>query len=236
MTGQTLRLTSSDTQSTANSEEGFVVRKTLIISGITLASALLLGACGGADSGSASMPGMQSGAPVAGAGQQAGHNPDDVAFVQQMIPHHTEAVDMAKLVASRSKNPQFIDLASRIEKGLDPGIQQMQGWLTAWNASMPGMSSSSMPGMSGDSMPGMSGGSMPGMMSAGEMKQLEQAKGAEFDKMWVDMMIKHHQGAIDMAKTELTKGSSTDAKALAQKIIDAQQAEITEMQGLLSQS
>jgi len=78
--------------------------------------------------------------------------------------------------------------------------------------------------------------SMPGMMSDADTKKLEAAKGAEFDKMWLDMMIKHHQGAVDMAKTELTQGSNADAKALAQKIIDAQQAEITEMQGLLTQS
>ena len=200
------------------------MRKILIISGITLTSALLLGACG-SETGSSSMPGMSS---SAGAGRQAGHNPDDVAFVQQMIPHHTDAVNMADLVSSRSKNPQVIDLASRIGKGQEPEIQQMQNWLSAWNASMPGMST--------QSMPGMSGGSMPGMMSADEMKQLEQAKGAEFDKMWLDMMIKHHQGAVDTAKTELGKGASTEAKALAQKIIDAQQGEITEMRGMLSKS
>ncbi|MGW3958518.1 DUF305 domain-containing protein [Amycolatopsis sp. NPDC005003] len=203
------------------------MRKTILISGITLASALFLGACG-TDSGSSSMPGMQSSAPAAAAGQQAGHNPDDVTFVQQMIPHHTDAVTMAKLAPSRSKNPKVLELASRIEQGQAPEIQQMQGWLSAWNASMPGM---------GDgSMPGMSGGSMPGMMSADETKQLEQAKGSEFDKMWLDMMIRHHQGAIDMAKTELGKGASPEAKTLAQKIIDAQQAEITEMQGMVSKS
>ncbi|MEU5260093.1 DUF305 domain-containing protein [Amycolatopsis sp. NPDC021455] len=206
------------------------MRKTPIISAITLASALLLGACG-AESGSTAMPGMQSSAAAAGAGREAGHNPDDVTFVQQMIPHHTDAVNMAKLVPSRSKNPQVIDLASRIEKGQDPEIQQMQGWLSTWNASMPGM-----PGMSDGSMPGMSGGSMPGMMSAEDMQKLGEAKGAEFDKMWLDMMIKHHQGAIDMAKTELGKGASTEAKTLAQKIIDAQQGEITEMQGMPSKS
>lgn len=202
------------------------MRKTILISGITLASALLLGACG-TDAGSTSMPGMQSSAPAAGA-ERAGHNPDDVAFVQQMIPHHTEAVNMAKLVPSRSTNPQVIDLAGRIEKGQDPEIQQMQGWLSSWNASMPGMNTGT--------MPGMSDGSMPGMMSAGEMKQLEQATGTMFDQMWLDMMIKHHQGAVDMAKTELGKGASPEAKALAQKVIDAQQGEITEMRGVLSGS
>jgi uncharacterized protein (DUF305 family) len=206
------------------------VRKTLIISGITLASALFLGACSSKDSVTAGMSGMQSSPSAASAAQQAGHNADDVSFAQQMIPHHNDAVTMAKLVPSRSTNAEIIDLAARIEKGQSPEIQQMQGWLTTWNASM------SMPGMSTGSMPGMDGGAMPGMMSADDMKQLEQAKGAEFDKMWLDMMIKHHQGAIDMAKTELGKGASTDAKGLAQKIIDAQQAEITEMQGQLSKS
>jgi len=137
---------------------------------------------------------------------------------------------MAKLVPSRSTNPKVLDLASRIEKAQDPEIQQMQGWLTAWGAGTSGM-----PGMTHESMPGMDG-SMPGMMSGDEMKQLEAAKGAEFDKLWLGMMIKHHQGAVDMAKTELAKGGSGEAKALAQKIIDAQQAEITEMQGMLTQS
>jgi uncharacterized protein (DUF305 family) len=74
---------------------------------------------------------------------------------------------------------------------------------------------------------------MSGMMSAEDMKMLEQAKGAAFDKMWLEMMIKHHEGAVEMAKTELAKGSSADAKKLAQAIIDAQQKEITEMQGML---
>ncbi|WP_372664093.1 DUF305 domain-containing protein [Amycolatopsis kentuckyensis] len=199
------------------------MRKNFIISGLVLASAVLLGACSGNDS----MPGMNSG-PSAQA--DAGHNADDVTFAQQMIPHHSQALDMAKLVPSRSTNPKVLDLASRIEKAQDPEIQQMRGWLTTWGAGMP-----SMPGMSHEPMPGMSG-SMPGMMSDTDLKQLEAAKGAEFDKMWLDMMIKHHQGAIDMAKTELAKGGDAAVKALAQKIIDAQQAEITEMQGLLTQS
>ena len=180
------------------------MRKNFIIAGLLLASVALLGACSGND-----------------------HNAGDVTFAQQMIPHHSQALDMAKLVPSRSTNTKVLDLASRIEKAQDPEIRQMRSWLTAWGAGMPGMTQEPMPGMSG---------SMPGMMSDADLKQLQAAKGAEFDKMWLDMMIKHHQGAIDMAKTELTKGGNADAKALAQKIIDAQQTEITEMQGLLKQS
>ena len=202
------------------------MRKTLIIGGIALAAAVLLGACSSSDSPSG-MSGMPStSAPAPAPGQQAGHNADDIAFAQQMIPHHSQALDMAKLVPSRSTNPKVLDLASRIEKAQDPEIKTMQGWLTGWGAP-----ASSMPA----SMPGMDHG-MPGMMSDADMKKLEGAKGAEFDKMWLDMMIEHHQGAIDMAKTELSKGGNADAKALAQKIIDAQQGEITEMQGLSSKS
>ncbi|MGW3958520.1 DUF305 domain-containing protein [Amycolatopsis sp. NPDC005003] len=206
--------------------------KNLLAGGIAVVSALVLSACSSSDH--ASMPEMSSSssAPApAPSGQAAGHNADDIAFAQQMVPHHSQALDMAKLVPSRSTNPKVVDLASRIEKAQDPEIRQMQGWLTTWGAPP----ASSMPGMDHGSMPGMSG-SMPGMMSGADMQKLEQAKGAEFDKMWLDMMIRHHQGAVEMAKTEITKGGDADAKALAHKIIDAQQAEITEMQGLLSQN
>jgi uncharacterized protein (DUF305 family) len=96
-------------------------------------------------------------------------------------------------------------------------------------------SSMSMPGTSSSmSMPGMSGGVTGGMTNA-DMQQLAAAKGTQFDSMWLSMMIAHHQGAIDMAKTEIAQGSNAEAKALAQKIIDGQQAEITEMQGLQAQ-
>ena len=191
------------------------MRKTLVI-GLALASAVLLGACGGNDSPSA-MPGMSSASAPAPASD---HNADDVTFAQQMIPHHGQALDMAKLVPSRSTNPKVLDLASRIEKAQDPEITTMRGWLTAWGA--------------GTAMPGTDHG-MPGMMPAGDLEKLKCAKGTEFDRMWLDMMIKHHQGAIDMSRTELAKGGNADAKALAQRIIDAQQSEITEMRGLLAQ-
>ncbi|NBH10611.1 DUF305 domain-containing protein [Amycolatopsis sp. SID8362] len=172
------------------------MRKNIFTLGLALLFAVVLGGCG-------SPSGMD-------------HNADDVAFAQQMVPHHSQALDMAKLVPSRSTNPKVLDLASRIEKAQDPEIQQMQGWLTTWGAGMPGMTH----------------GSMPGMMPDADMRKLEAAKGPEFDRMWLDMMVEHHQGAIDMANTELAKGGNADAKALARKIIDAQQAEITEMRSL----
>ncbi|MCA1694355.1 MAG: DUF305 domain-containing protein, partial [Actinobacteria bacterium] len=75
----------------------------------------------------------------------------------------------------------------------------------------------------------------PGMMSGGEMQQLGQATGAAFDRMFLQMMISHHKGAVMMAKGELNSGQNLDARQLAQRIIDAQQREITEMRTLLGE-
>lgn len=186
----------------------------IFFSGAVLAASLLLGACGGPES------------PAPASSSQAGHNAADVAFAQQMIPHHQQALEMAKMVPSRSSDPKVVDLAGRIDRAQDPEIRQMQGWLKAWGVAA---TSHAMPGgheMSGDH-------AMTGMMSDADMKSLDAAKGPAFDRSWLDMMVKHHQGAVEMAKTELAQGSDAGAKALAQKIIEAQQAEIAEMQGLL---
>jgi uncharacterized protein (DUF305 family) len=199
------------------------MKKSLI--GIAAAGAAvvaLVAGCSGND-----MAGMNhSSAPTTpsttGNSQAAGNNADDVAFAQGMVPHHQQALDMAKLVPSRSTNAKVLDLAKKIEGAQDPEIKTMNEWLKAWGAP----ASTSMPGMDHS-------GHASGMMTGAEMARLEQAKGSEFDRMWLDMMIKHHEGAVAMAKTELQKGSNADAKKLAQVIIDAQQKEITEMQGLL---
>ncbi|GAB3364245.1 DUF305 domain-containing protein [Amycolatopsis echigonensis] len=186
----------------------------IFFSGAVLAASLLLGACGGPES------------PAPASSSQAGHNAADVAFAQQMIPHHHQALEMAKMVPSRSSDPKVVDLAGRIDRAQDPEIRQMQGWLKAWGVAA---TSHAMPGgheMSGDH-------AMTGMMSDADMKSLDAAKGPAFDRSWLDMMVKHHQGAVEMAKTELAQGSDAGAKALAKKIIEAQQAEIAEMQGLL---
>ncbi|ATY11624.1 DUF305 domain-containing protein [Amycolatopsis sp. AA4] len=186
----------------------------IFFSGAVLAASLLLGACGNAE----------TSAPAPSA--QAGHNAADVAFAQQMIPHHQQALEMAKMVPSRSNDPKVVDLAGRIDRAQDPEIRQMQGWLATWGVPA---TSHSMPG--GHEMSG--GHAMTGMMSDADMKSLDAAKGPAFDRSWLEMMIKHHQGAVEMAKTELAQGADAGAKALAQRIIDAQQAEIAEMQGLV---
>jgi len=88
-----------------------------------------------------------------------------------------------------------------------------------------------MPGMS--AMPGMGHGAMAGMMTDADLAKLMDAKGKDFDKQFLTMMIAHHEGALTMAEEETAKGSNPDATALAGKIIAAQRAEITTMRGLL---
>jgi uncharacterized protein (DUF305 family) len=184
-------------------------------------AAFTLTACGG-DKASGSMPGHSmstNAAPATTAANQ--HNHQDVMFVQGMIPHHQQAVDMARLAESRASMPEVKELAGAIRSAQVSEITQMKGWLTAWGASMP----------SSDMHMGHDMGD--GMMSAEEMKKLEGLSGKQFDKAFLTMMIKHHQGAITMAKAEQANGMSAEAKNLAAKILTSQSAEIARMQGLL---
>jgi uncharacterized protein (DUF305 family) len=197
-----------------------------------LAAGALLAGCSGSAQGHGDMPGMGTGSSsVSVPVPQGDHNQADVTFAQQMIPHHQQAVEMAKLVPSHSTNQKVLELASQIQQAQDPEIQKMTGWLQTWGAPAP-TTGMNMPGMN---MPGMDHGSMPGMMTSDDMTKLGQVKGAGFDRLWLQMMIQHHQGAVEMAKTELQQGASNEAKQLAQQIIDAQQKEITTMNQLLSQ-
>ncbi|MGH3684513.1 MAG: DUF305 domain-containing protein [Pseudonocardiaceae bacterium] len=148
---------------------------------------------------------------AAAAGQQ--HNLADVVFLQNMIHHHSHAITMSQMARNQATSPQVKDLAARIETAQGPEIQQMSGLLTAWGTPAP---------TTPDGMGGTEHGQMPGMVS-----------GAGFNRMFLHMMVVHHQDAVDMSQTELAQGSNPDARHLAQQIISAQQAEISEMQTLL---
>lgn len=163
-----------------------------------------------------------------GASQQQ-HNQADITFLQAMIPHHAQAIAMAQLAPRRAASPQVKALASRIQGEQGPEIQQMRGLLTAWNAPVPAITTS------GD-MAGMGHGQMPGMMTYQQVARLSGATGAGFDRMFLQVMIAHHQGAVTMSQTELAQGSNPAARQLAQHIITAQQGEISQMQTLLQQS
>lgn len=166
----------------------------------------------------------------AGSDSTSSHNSADVAFATDMIPHHAQAIEMADMALTRAEDTDVIDLAGQIKAAQDPEIEAMSGWLEAWGEEVPDLGDD-MSGMDHD-MSGMDD-SMPGMMSEADMQGLANSSGAAFDRMWLTMMIEHHEGAISMAETELSDGESAEAKSLADDIIEGQQAEVTTMQGLL---
>ncbi|WP_369197255.1 DUF305 domain-containing protein [Streptomyces djakartensis] len=186
----------------------------------TAAVALVLAACG---DGGAAGPG------AGGAGRHAAaHNAQDVAFAQGMIPHHRQALEMARLADGRASSGAVEDLARRIEKGQDPEIRTMTGWLTSWGEEAPGAAAG------GGHHSGTSHAGMPGMMSDGDLAGLERITGKAFDAAFLTLMVKHHEGAVDMAGTERAEGRYGPARAMADAIVTAQKAEIAEMKRLLA--
>jgi uncharacterized protein (DUF305 family) len=182
----------------------------ILTAALLAASLLILAACGNDDNDTTT-----------------GHNDADVTFAQQMIPHHQQAIEMARLAETRAASQEVKDLAADIEAAQDPEIATMTGWLESWGEDVP---DDSMAGMDhGD----MSTEDMPGMMSEDDMAELEAASGREFDQMFLTMMIEHHEGAIDMAQTEQSDGEYADAIELAEDIEIAQTEEIQTMQGVL---
>lgn len=196
---------------------------------VATTGALLLTGCSSSGGGSAAGGNPSSAsASVTGTPAAGPHNTADVAFATDMISHHAQAVEMADMALKQASSAEVKTLATQIKGAQDPEIQTMSGWLAGWGEPIPSSS------MSMGDMGGMdhSMGSGTGMMSDADMKSLAAASGAAFDQMWVSMMIEHHTGAIDMAKTELSDGQNTDAKTLAQSIIDGQTAEIATMKQL----
>jgi uncharacterized protein (DUF305 family) len=153
-------------------------------------------------------------------------NTTDVEFAQGMIPHHAQAIDMSRLADGRTTTPEIIELADQIEAAQDPEIRSMTGWLEEWDEEVPDMSGGD------DNGHGDHGAS--GMMTDDQMMELEGATGEEFDRLFLEMMIEHHEGAIEMAEVQLADGDDDDVKELAQEIIDVQRAEIDYVRDLLA--
>lgn len=196
---------------------------------LAVATTLVLAACGGSDGNDDTMTaGSAAKASPTATATQAAFNDADVVFAQMMIPHHTQAITMAKLAATRAQSAEVKQVAQRIEAAQQPEIDTMTGWLKGWGTEVPAVESSSMPGHD------MSSNTGTGMMTEEEMASLEAASGAKFDRMFLEMMIKHHAGAIAMAKDEISSGRNTEAIALAQKVAGDQTKEITQMRALLA--
>ena len=195
-------------------------KRLVAISVLAMLAASTLAACGD-DADTAS-----SGSSDTSSEQGAQFNDADVTFAQEMIAHHKQAIEMADMGVSQANDPEVKQLAEDIQAAQEPEIDQMTGWLESWGENV---SSDGMEGMDHGDM----GTDMPGMMTDDDMAALEGATGAEFDKMFLEMMIEHHEGAIAMAKTEQANGENPDAVALAEKIVADQEAEISTMQDML---
>jgi len=187
---------------------------------VACAAALFLSSCSSAKTdGNSDHP--KSDEPVITA-QPAGYNADDVAFATNMIPHHQQAVDLSALAPERSTNADLVALAQRISAAQQPEIDVMKVFLVQWKEN-PDTNS----GHAGH------GNTMAGMVDATTMTKLQSLNGAEFDKLWLESMISHHQGAVEMAKAEIANGDNVDAKALAKNIVTTQEAEIGQMKQML---
>ena len=138
---------------------------------------------------------------------------------------------MADMAADRATDPKVKALAAKVKAAQAPEIETLSGWLTGWGKPVPQAGEGhDMSGHDHDT----ESGEMVGMMSEQEMTDLGKAAGPVFDRRWLDMMIRHHEGAVTMARTEIDTGAFPAAKTLAEQIVTSQRAEIEEMKGLIA--
>ncbi len=208
------------------------------ISAPALSALLLLAAAAACRTGGGEPPVVQPGAPgqdsrVVSAPdvarqQEPAYTDGDVRFMQGMIHHHAQALDMVELLRTRTRSEDMKKLAHRIELSQRDEIQMMREWLAARGAEVPGEHAHHAPGAP----------MMPGMLSPAEMDRLAAAKGVEFDRLFLEYMIKHHAGALVMVKELFsTPGAGQEAEIFAfASDVDADQLiEIRRMDGMLKE-
>jgi uncharacterized protein (DUF305 family) len=152
----------------------------------------------------------------------------DVKFMQGMIHHHAQALDMTALIASRTAHEDMKLLGRRIEISQSDEIKMMQRWLEVRGQGAPGVHDHHLPGAT----------LMPGMLTDDEMDRLATAKGAEFDRLWLEGMIKHHEGALVMVdELFATPGAGQESEifAFASDVVADQKAEIDRMGAMLQE-
>ena len=138
----------------------------------------------------------------------------DIMFAEMMIPHHEQAIEMADLALAISQDSEVLSLATQIKSAQAPEIEQMKSWGSSHMGSH-------------------AGHMMDGMLSDEEMEELSQASGSDFDRLFLEGMIKHHEGAIEMAEM-IVNSQNSEASTLAKNIIDSQRSEIETMKRLLT--
>jgi uncharacterized protein (DUF305 family) len=152
-------------------------------------------------------------------------NEADVRFMQKMIPHHQQALEMTALVKDRASSEQLRSLAERIDAAQGPEISAMQSWLRDKGRSTAG---------SGHGHAGHGAAEqMPGMATPEQMAKLKAASGKDFERLFLELMIAHHRGALAMASEALKSGADVIARRTAMDVSMSQSAEIRRMQDML---
>jgi uncharacterized protein (DUF305 family) len=194
-----------------------------LLAGLLLAAPALTG-CGDDEEGAD--PGGETHTAASG----AKYNDADIAFASDMIPHHAQATEMVNLARTRGLDPEVQVIADEILAAQSVEVETMVDWLTDWGEPIPPTSQDHAnahgEGMDMDT-------DLPGMLSEDQLAELDDARGDEFQTMWLEMMIEHHEGAVEMAETEVDEGENAKAIALAEDIISAQEGEISQMQDML---
>ncbi|MEU6080167.1 DUF305 domain-containing protein [Streptomyces sp. NPDC047108] len=223
------------------------LRRRLALAGAAAAT-LLLAACGGA--GDDASHGARRGDGPSATTTAGAFNDADVAFARQMIPHHQQALDMARLAERRASAPEIGKLAGQIEDAQGPEIATLRSWLKAWGKPASPAAGGSEHGDSGHGNNGRGdsaesehgamrhgdGSGASGMMSADEMARLEKAEGRAFDREFARLMIRHHEGAVAMARDEQRSGRHAKAKSLAAAVVTGQSAEVVRLKRFLDGS
>lgn len=153
---------------------------------------------------------------------QGEHNAADAMFVEMMRVHHEQALTLSDLVLAKDGiDPRVRTLAEQIKAAQTPEIDQMRGWLAGWGIA---------PGSMGDHS-----AHMDGMVSEADLGRLKAAGAAEGQRLFLEFMIAHHEGAVTMAQDQLRQGTNGQAKELSGAIIGTQKKEIGQMRALLKE-
>lgn len=155
-------------------------------------------------------------------GQPAGYNADDITFANNMITHHQQGIDMSALVPDRSVNPGVIAFAAKNAAANRSDVEVARVLLVQWNENPDAKT--------GD---GTHNAAMQGMADQATIAKLDLLHGSEFDTLWLQSMIRRHEGAIGMASAEIAYGTNLDAIALAKHVMETQRVEISQMKQML---
>lgn len=160
-----------------------------------------------------------------------GDNSPEAGFLRDMVTHHIQAVEMAMIIQGRTSDPALKSLATDMVLTQSSQVGMMQGWLNVWGLNATGNA----PAMAwmGDPVP--AGQLMPGMATQAQVDEVKTLPVPQAEILFLQLMIRHHQGGVNMAEAILQKSDQAQTHQLANTIVSGQQAEITAMNGMLKQ-